>query len=424
MNPFILYINELGPVRHAEVAFNRLTVLTGGSGLGKSYVGLALYHCIDSIHFKLSDFLSPKFERMDVQEGQTFEFEFTWEELRLWLNRTASGHIGYLIGNTNFHCDLNYVFDLEGKEPGVSVSFTPRKKEGMDASVIFDIHINGRSLVREDYVSRSLEVMDGVLSIYLSEQLGMDLAMSVLFPPSRSVFSGLNFGPQKLFATIGMYNEFIRDLDLLNHLPSADMDEDRQFFQSMAKKLLGGELVMKDNEAFLLMPGDKRIPLRSAASSIKELAPFMQILKYKYLGYLSVFFEEPEAHVHPLKQIYLADIIARCVNKGTVFQITTHSDYLLSRFNQLIRLGNLRKHDESLFNLYCEENRQSKKLYLDSDMVSAYVFEEEDGSVAVRRLDCSDGVPFDTFGKAIDLQISEADKLGNFLNLHTDGSHS
>ncbi len=48
----------------------------------------------------------------------------------------------------------------------------------MDASVVFDIHFNDQSFVWEDYVSRSLEVIDCVLP----EQMGLGLAMSVLFP--------------------------------------------------------------------------------------------------------------------------------------------------------------------------------------------------------------------------------------------------
>lgn len=42
-----------------------------------------IFYYIDSIHFKLSDFLSPKFERMEVQEGQTFDFGFTWDALAM-----------------------------------------------------------------------------------------------------------------------------------------------------------------------------------------------------------------------------------------------------------------------------------------------------------------------------------------------------
>ena len=53
--------------------------------------------------------------------------------------------------------------------------------------------------------------------------------------------------------------------------------------------------------------------------------------------------EEPEAHLHPLKQRMMADIIGALSHNGAIMQITTHSDYFLRRLNELIMFAKAKK---------------------------------------------------------------------------------
>ena len=184
----------------------------------------------------------------------------------------------------------------------------------------------------------------------------------------------------------------------------------------MMAKILDGRLTNRAGKTYLQLADNQEVPLTAAASSVKELAPFMQALKNHSLKHFSILFEEPEAHVHPIKQQTLADVIACCMNKGTMFQITTHSDYLLSRFNQLIRLGNLKKKNEEAFKTYCQTYQYAESLFLDGSHINAYYFQRAGKNVQIKRLDTTNGIPFDTFGKAIDRQVEEDDRLENFLN--------
>lgn len=52
-----------------------------------------------------------------------------------------------------------------------------------------------------------------------------------------------------------------------------------------------------------------------------------------------VFFEEPEAHVHPETQIKLMELLVKLAKTGTQIVLTTHSDYMLNSLtNQILAL--------------------------------------------------------------------------------------
>jgi hypothetical protein len=192
----------------------------------------------------------------------------------------------------------------------------------------------------------------------------------------------------------------------------------------MVKKIVNGDIITEENEVFIQFDDGARIPISSAASSIKELAPLFFVLEATpFLELYSVLFEEPEAHVHPLKQQIVADIVTRCVNKGMIFQITTHSDFFVTRINQLLRLGNIKKANEQVFEQYCAENDHNKNLYLNNDDMIGYYFSREGNGVKIYSLDISNGIPFNTFDKIVkkQMQISaDIAKYGEMAGIETN----
>lgn len=78
------------------------------------------------------------------------------------------------------------------------------------------------------------------------------------------------------------------------------------------------------------------MPVSAAAASIREIAPLQILAKKQDVSKCAILVEEPEAHLHPLKQRMMADIIGALSHNGAIMQITTHSDYFLRRLNELI----------------------------------------------------------------------------------------
>ena len=81
------------------------------------------------------------------------------------------------------------------------------------------------------------------------------------------------------------------------------------------------------------------IPLHVASSSARGLSDFYFYLRHVARKTHLVMIDEPESHLDTANQIRLARLLAQFVNAGVKVLITTHSDYLIKEFNNLVMLS-------------------------------------------------------------------------------------
>ena len=118
-----------------------------------------------------------------------------------------------------------------------------------------------------------------------------------------------------------------------------------------------------------------RIPLGLAPSGVRESLLLALLLSLPGAP-LYVLVEEPEAHLHPRAVVKLAELIAKAVNGGKRVVISTHSDFLLYKLNNLLMRSKAEKEGDAA---------------LSPDDVAVYLVKwVEDGSV-VERLHVDEG---------------------------------
>ena len=387
-----IIIDKLGPITDSEIVFKPFMVFTGESGLGKSYTALLWYNLITSLTpMRLQEFITKKING-SVKEELTFKFK----DFRMWLNQNTAAFLGYLLGNNNFDCQVNYVFEIDDDIP-----VEMKRLHDEDASGFTRYSINGDIDVFPLDLEDNVLMMSFSLHGYLSELcFGKNYLRPLILPPARAAFMGAN-----TTSPIGMYRDFLAQLDDLK-TPSRIISPDNQFFVNYIAKLADGEIVLENGSVFLQFESGEKIPVSAAASSVKELMPFLLMLQNgKIRQYNSLLFEEPEAHVHPKKQFLLMDMLARCCNKGMLIQMTTHSDYLLGRMNQLLVLGKIREKSMEAFENFCNEHLFNKNLYLHTEQVGGYYFKRENDRVVIEEQDLSLGLPFNSFENTVKSQM-------------------
>ena len=387
-----IIIDKLGPITDSEIVFKPFMVFTGESGLGKSYTALLWYNLITSLTpMRLQEFITKKING-SVKEELTFKFK----DFRMWLNQNTAAFFGYLLGNNNFNCQVNYVFETDDDKP-----VEMKRLHDEDASGFTRYSINGDIDVFPLDLEDNVLMMSFSLHGYLSKLcFGKNYLRPLILPPARAAFMGAN-----TTSPIGMYRDFLAQLDDLK-TPSRTISPDNQFFVNYIAKLSDGEIVLENGSVFLQFESGEKIPVSAAASSVKELMPFLLMLQNgKIRQYNSLLFEEPEAHVHPKKQFLLMDMLARCCNKGMLIQMTTHSDYLLGRMNQLLVLGKIREKSMEAFEIFCKEHQFNKNLYLHTEQIGGYYFKRENDRVVIEEQNLSLGLPFNSFENTVKSQM-------------------
>lgn len=233
-----------------------------------------------------------------------------------------------------------------------------------------------------------------------------------LLPPSRGALISLSdVARSSILASVGMYREFLTDFSNLKARKAED-----QFlidrYSYLSSDMLHGNISMKDNDLYYTQSYGE-IPITAAASSVKELAPFALMLQKGIVGDYSILFEEPESHLHPEMQIKVADLLAFVSLFGGRIQLTTHSDYLLRRINDLIRLDILKEQlSETDYQDFCKKHHYNPDITLSSSRIGAYFFKHKsDETVEIVPQKISKGVPFDTFRMVLDNQLADSSAL-------------
>ena len=382
-----------------------MMVFSGESGLGKSYVAILC-------HYFFYVWLSSKrldsfFKELQKDRGINFynqnqklpdkgtALTISKEELQNWLSRDAVSYMGYMLGFDSFSADITVTL------PDVFPNEIPFifEQELVGINNAEDLYCK-LTVLHITYRFRALGIQDESPYAYtfrfaaISELFGdfHNLDYDFVLPPSRGSFLSEEVHPKT-----GLYRSFVlgmKELELAQETP----DVINQNLVKLLKEVIDGE-VKRTGENYIYITHDDTMPVSAAASSVREIAPLQIMITKRDVSKASILIEEPEAHLHPLKQYMMADIIATLALGGANMQITTHSDYFLRRINDLLRLNLLKsKKSEEEYKKFCQDNSIIPDLTLDSSILSAYFLERNcDGSVSVKLQDSKSGIPFDTF---------------------------
>ena len=144
---------------------------------------------------------------------------------------------------------------------------------------------------------------------------------------------------------------------------------------ALEQELLGGSLYIKKGEIkdeliFLDKSYNMELELGLTSSSIRELSFLIIHLKYFIQKGDTLIIEEPENHIHPKNQLILVKFLVKAINQGVNIIITTHSDYIIEKFNNFIRLGNANEE-------FVKKSGYEKSNILNHEKVSIYNFKKE-----------------------------------------------
>lgn len=413
-------IDQLGRIRDSEILVSPLMVFSGESGLGKSYLALLCHYFFELLintsrlnHFFVDNNIDFNILSKDFKDVGT-ALEIKKQDLEAWMAKDAILYLRYMLGYDGISGQIEITLP-ESVPDTMAFTYKNELTGLVDKEEIYTILSLGNLRFRIQEKTQFDEspfafLLRFVLIDYIFGNY-QKLDSTFVLPPSR--------GPiltEQIIPTTGMYSEFLNDMAGLNRIKPRP-DTASEIVLKLFRTILEGE-VDKEETTYIYTTNDASMPVSAAAASIREIAPLQILAKKQDVSRCAILVEEPEAHLHPLKQRMMADIIGALSHNGAIMQITTHSDYFLRRLNELIMFAKAKKTTDDLDKLrtLSEKVNIVEDMSIDESIIGAYLLRKQadNTSIAVKQ-DISNGIPFAAFRDAILDNMNYQDILGDYL---------
>mgnify|MGYP002707027092 FL=1 len=320
-----LYVRDFGPIQSCDIEIQRLTVMTGPQVSGKSTLAKLIYFFKLAQQYiqsqPLSSVQADKWLRSvflrtfgDVTElSDTMQIRYDFADGQ-WLDVTKGAHPQTHSQTVLFRFSRDF----------------SKSAEKMEASYI----PAGRSMIT-----------------LLSDQL------PVLFTDPNRQLPALDYCTNAyIHRILSLRQSFANGLDglLKQEIETTDKELNLTVLKHMiqlAGKILKARYCYRAGEERLLLDmndSGKSIKVNFASSGQQETVWALNLLFYYLLKGKSscIILEEPEAHLYPDSQKYMAEALATFAHAGNQVIVTTHSPYILGEFNNLLYAAEIHSADE------------------------------------------------------------------------------
>lgn len=377
-------IKNLGAVKEASIDLTKkLNVFCGGNSTGKTYMAYILY-AITSLDNKSYGLEFDKSYIDLLIENDEVEIPLKTSNLYKYFqneNKKIKPNLWKLFSIPESKSDdffskteINFketeeeftarISDIRIAEDFIFHSYKLRIEKTKPDSIKVTL---GENTIKNDEFVRYFDL--AFLSILYSKLIFYPIMSSTIFPVERnSIFtfnkelsiknnerydlikqisSDKHYNPfQLLFNSSNRYPQPIRDcLKVADDLDNIKKNNGiyYDFALRIEKELLDGRVLIgkEGNVEFSSNKTSKKktLSFHQSSSIVKTLAGLVIYLKHTAQKNDLVIIDEPELNLHPDNQIKLTQIIAKLINQGLNFIISTHSDYILREINNLVMLS-------------------------------------------------------------------------------------
>lgn len=140
---------------------------------------------------------------------------------------------------------------------------------------------------------------------------------------------------------------------MLSNIKAKESDEFSSVYNQIESDILHGTVKFnRSRNTLVYIPEDLQheFEMTEVSSMVSEISPIVAFLKYivgtsrgikEKRASPIVFIEEPEAHLHPKNQIKLITLFAQLHKFGVKIIMSSHSNYIFNKLNNLLLKGTL-----------------------------------------------------------------------------------
>lgn len=419
-----LHVQNFSCIETATLEMRRVTLIIGPQASGKSVLCKLAHFFIDIPAIQASAiYKSEPYEKFSARVKKAFT---DWFPPAAW-------------GQGKFKIE----FSAGDYSASVSRSvYADRIRDDCKIKFSAEFKKNYEELLKETKASREATPEHGVLFFPLEyrvqelvqksmhQLMGRDAVDNQVFiPAGRSFFTSIGkaiavFDQGKLLDPLILRfgRMYAASRDQLHYFNARGDQNLIKMVNAKLQAIVGGELI-DDGDSQVLRTKDGRvIPLTSLSSGQQELIPMMAMLPamFNSRSRSICYVEEPEAHLFPMSQGQLLEALVAGSNAAspasqTNLVMTTHSPYVLSKLNNLLKAG-------SLSTRLSEEGRKEldiivgRRSWLRARNVRAYAINAgalvdimgSDGYIDGDYLDMASGQLGEEFDQLLDIEARHA----------------
>lgn len=356
-----LKIENFLTIRSAEIEVKDFTIFIGPQGSGKSVIAKLIYFFREFLEQQFSRSIRNFEDKRELQTTGLKKFEqlfpaYTWDKQEFFIEyKTGDVEIRLLrkeAANKKSALHLDYSENIAGLHRRIKSIYRKAIQESKQEQA-------------KDFSAPKNEAFWEILYSYMYlSAYGYAFRPSVFIPASRSFFANLQ---QNVFSFLAnnisidpLIKEFgsIYEFGKTNYRRWGTQPEKRLFRRSeyweksfnelcgYIERIVAGKYIYEKDQDWIVS-GNRRVNLANASSGQQESLPMLVVLLSRSLFSdksrpTTFFIEEPEAHLFPVAQKDVVELLAKLGNlTGCRYVITTHSPYILTALNNLIYASNL-----------------------------------------------------------------------------------
>lgn len=406
-------VSKFAKIDRASVYLDDFLLFVGDNNSGKTLLMELIYGIVELIQVWTADYSNVKMTQRDYVRYIRFDQEW-YKDIENKINL-------YLKENKDKFIKDNFkrMIPLES----VSIQFEEYEDFFYIATISNKVSLEkqypsgDRTIIMKD-LQMSEDIENVLAHRVLIDMIGMNKEEKQLFVPAAR--AGLQMLYRYMFAettsaNVGVPFPVAEYLDFIQtYTKKVDLElEETNLIQFVEEQLLNGKVDYENGE-FVFREKESIIPLNYASSLIHELSVLPSILmSNRETGY--IYYDEVENSVHPLLQGVVARTLVRFCNFGKKMIISTHSDTMAGKLNNIILLSRMKN--------IAERNKKIEKIGLtnkdlldDTKTVMVYEFiKNQEGKVRVSQIDFMSypqiGYEFDRFNENIDQLYNESNVI-------------
>jgi len=440
-------LQNIGLIENSEITLNDLTIICGQNNTGKTYVTYSIYGFLykwrDLIDFKLSKnyiteldengFCSINLEDFgedvtniltDLSKSYTNNLESVFSVDNEWFDNSL---FEVKIDKFRLNLDLSFESKMTSSKKDILQMKKEKDSKVLEVSVLTTSKKQLPHFILEQSINQALgEIYFGKYFknpfIITSERTGISLFYKEL-DINKNVMvehitnnKGKDINPFEIFEeTISRYAMPVKhNIDYTRALADGISKKksflygDREITKYFSDILQGSYRVVNKEVYFMTKKNKKQIPMYFSSSAIKSLIELYFYIKHSAKKGDLLIIDEPELNLHPDNHRKITRLLAHLSNKGIYIFITTHSDYMIKEFNNLIRLKHKITDKEKIMKKYGYKNHD----ILDYKKINSYI--NNTGKLSLTPID-NMGMEVDSFDKVLNELSSSMDDI--FFNI-------